>query len=107
MASNIFNAKVTLIGGLYPDNEVISDGRITTLGSSPNLTAKLYQKDAEARRYRVVDVLTGCTVVESVVAGKERILFEGTSQQMIDEIGLRPEEAKVRWDATPFGCAAC
>lgn len=97
---------VKLFGTVYPDGETITRGKITFLGESPFATARLYiwqQPTNGLGRFREFDTLTDTTIKE----GHGMFTLIGTSQQLVNDVGLTGEEAKVTWEVTYEECANC
>ncbi len=62
----------------------------------------LYAPDAE-RRMRRVDRVTNAKLTDE----NGIVTIVGTSQELVDEVGVRPEESQVRWVMKVRGCQGC
>lgn len=95
-------ADVTMYGALDPEGEVYPKCRITLNGSPAD--AVLYSKLMGAQRWKPVDRLTAATVTEH---GDGTLTIVGTSQELIELVGVAPSNATVRWEVRPRGCQNC
>ena len=103
------DGSATLTGGRYADHEHITRAHVDILGVSPNATCKLYQWEGGSNpdnpgSWREVDRLTATTITE---AGNGLIHFDGTSDQLVNEVRLTGADATVRWTIKPRGCKTC
>ena len=101
------NCTVRIFGGVGPEGEKVSQCHIAFLGSSPNATVALSQRDVGKRRYRLYDRLTSSTVTEADTNDGIQISCVGVSQMMVEEVGMSQGDAGVRWEITPHGCVSC
>ena len=100
MQSQIGPVIVKVFSGLEPEGEEYRGCRITFLGSNP-VTARAW-KMLEGR-WVDVDTLVNATVIEQ---GKF-LTITGTSKALVNEVGLTPSNAQVRWEVENLGCTNC
>lgn len=108
MNSSYGPCEVRLYGSVYPEGEVIANGKIDFLGESPNATARLYQwidgTGFMPGRFRVFDTIGAATVTNLT---DDMFKIVGISQQMVEEVGLPEADATVTWEVLVQGCATC
>lgn len=95
-------AEVTMFGALDPDGEVYKKCRITLLGAPTD--AVLYSADVGTGQWRIVDQISQGTLTEHPDGS---FTLEGASQELVNIVGVPPEEATVRWEIRPIGCSNC
>lgn len=98
--------EVKLFGTVYPDGETVTKGKITLLGESPLATARLYiwqQPTNGMGRFREFDTLTEAVIKEGI----GMFTITGISQQMVNDVGLANEEARVTWEVSYEECGNC
>lgn len=93
------NVDVQMFGALDPEGSTYHKCRIVSNGNPAN--AVLYQRIDG--RWQVVDQLAAAKITDTE-AGYE---FTGTSRQLVDEVGLPPDQAQARWVVTKRGCSTC
>lgn len=93
---------VSVVDGFAELEGPIERARITGIGESPHVTAKLYSWDGS--RFREYDRLVDATLTE----GQGSLQLMGTSSRLRDEIGLNGEDAIATWFIDPTkGCTSC
>lgn len=98
--------EVKLFGTVYPDGETVPKGKITLLGESPFATARLYvwqQPTNGLGRFREFDTLTDATIKEGI----GMFTMTGISQQLVNDVGLTGDEARVTWEVFYEECSNC
>lgn len=86
-------ANVKVFSGLEPDGEEYRTCRLTFLGDKVALW-RFFEG-----RWLQVDVLSAVTVVDDVITG--------VSKSLVQEVGLEPINARVRWEIEEVGCRNC
>jgi hypothetical protein len=91
--------EVSITGGIHPDGEVMPKCRVATNGNRTVLSSW----DPERKRFREVDALV------DTVASREgvHVTITGTSEALVNEVGLAPAAAQVVWRVRRKGCATC
>ena len=92
--------KVKMYGALDPDGTVMRRCRIDMNGTPVN--AILYEYDGS--RYVRIDRITGGVMTDLPDGSIE---LRGVSDELVGEVGVKPEDAVARWVVTPVGCATC
>jgi hypothetical protein len=95
-------ADVTMFGALDPEGEVYRKCRIGILGKPAN--AVLYSRLMGERRWKAVDKLSAASVIEHPDG---TLTIEGVSSELVNVVGMRPDEAHVRWEVKPLRCSNC
>jgi len=106
MDSSYGPVDVALFGSIYPEGETITKAKITLLGGSPNATARLFiwiQPTNGLGRFREFDTITQGEIRE----GSDGFTITGISQQLIEDVGVAADNAKVTWEVTYKGCETC
>lgn len=91
--SQIGVANVKVFSGLEPDGEEYRTCRLTFLGDKVALW-RFFEG-----RWLQVDVLSSATTVGDTVTG--------VSKSLVQEVGLAPANAQVRWEIEEVGCRNC
>jgi hypothetical protein len=94
-------ANVTVHGGLDPEGETYRKVRLTMIGNPACVV--MYSNMLGDGKWEPVDRLTNATVAE----GDNRWTISGISDEMVERIGLSPDNAVVRWDVEVIGCLDC
>lgn len=95
----LLTGSVLIEGGLN-DGEAVKRATVTMNGN----VAKLAHYEPSKGRSVELDRLTDMRVDEKA---NGQFVITGISQQLVGEVGLSPDEAKVTWRVTPKGCATC
>lgn len=109
MTTFIDLAEVREYGGIEAEGTVISPARLQTLGSTPGMsTAKLYRwtptGDGMAGQWEEWDHLELATTTNN---DDGSVTVVGRSEKLGNEVGLVGQDAEVRWEVKPRGCAGC
>ena len=92
---------VKMYGALFPEGEELTKCRLSMNGDPADVI--LYARNIEGQRWSPVDRLTQAKITEN----NGSLTIEGTSQELVDIVGMAPTDAQVRWEVTPKGCANC
>jgi hypothetical protein len=95
-------ADVTVFGGLDSEGEVYRKCRVTMNGRPAD--AVLYSRLLTEQKFVPVDRLTGATVTENTDGS---VTIQGVSQELVEIVGVDPENAMTRWEIVPQGCTTC
>lgn len=95
-------ADVTVFGALGPEGEEFKNVRVTMIGNPTS--AVFFIRLIGENRWNQVDRLTDAKYTENADG---TITLEGVSQELVDIVGVAPEDAIVRWEVRPQECLNC
>ena len=91
-----------MYGALDQDGETYANCRLGILGKPASVVLYVWLPDE--KRWRSADTLLRATVVEHPDGS---MTMEGESQELVNVVGLPPEDARVRWEVEVIGCPDC
>lgn len=83
----------------YPDDDTLFPAKVLSNGDR----AKILQWDGEERRYRHFDSIRDAVFTERA----DHLELTGISTTLVNVVGLKPEESRVRVEIRAKACAEC
>lgn len=98
MSEPQYRGSVAVAEGLN-DGETFPHAIVSVAGDY----AKLAVLDPARGRFAELDLMRDFTMTQRGAV----VTFEGASRQLLAEVGVAPDEARVRWAVTLKGCQQC